>query len=99
VFTEVYYENFFSANYVKIWWGGHPIIVHESKDVLSGYFSESWKLWRWRRDRLMSPDQKASRLSSFLSYLMSHCDVSFLSMSGHFPGCRQAARPQWSYPI
>jgi len=41
VFTEVYYENFFSANYVKIWWGGRPIVVHESKDVLSGYFPEN----------------------------------------------------------
>jgi len=38
----------------------------------------------------MSPDQKSSRLISFLSYLMSHCDGSFLSMSGHFRGCPEA---------
>jgi len=44
----------------------------------------------------MSPDQNASRLSSFLSYLMSHWDGSFWSMSGHFPGCPQAARSQRS---
>ena len=44
----------------------------------------------------MSPDLKVSGLSSFLSYLMSHSDGSFWSMSGHFPGCPQAARLQCS---
>ena len=35
----------------------------------------------------MSPDHKVSRLSSFLSFLVLHCSGSFLSMSGHIPGC------------
>ena len=95
IYSSILWE-LFPCSLCKDGGGGvYPIIV----DVPSRYFPENWKLWRARRDHLMIPDQKVSRLSSFLLYLMSHCSGSYLSMSGHFPGCPQAARPQCSYPV